>query len=196
MSSMIFVDLPNKYEDNKNKFNSNEEIIFQKPATLEYINISDDKLFTYKSEKEEITKEIDGFNNSLENNIDCYYTKLEILKYIAKKVKPYINNDVTFVDFACGKNEFAPLLKCKYISFDIVPYPGVTVQDWLTVDNLPNRLIIGLNPPFGYQGNLARQFILHALTFNPLYLFLILPNMKWTPNNYEAIYNEQECIFL
>lgn len=42
-----------------------------------------------------------------------------------------------------------------------------------------------------YQGKTAKKFVQHAISFDPQYLFLILPNMKWTPSNYEIIYMEE-----
>jgi len=51
-------------------------------------------------------------------------------------------------------------------------------------------LIIGLNPPFGYQGATARKFVEHALLFKPKYMFLILPNLRWAPPGYVLVYQE------
>lgn len=95
-----------------------------------------------------------------------------------------------FIDFSCGKNEFVPLLSCKTVAYDISPCEGGIIQDWLTVSNVPENAIIGLNPPFGYQGRVAKEFIEHGLKFSPKYLFLILPNMRWKPPGYEIIYEE------
>lgn len=41
---------------------------------------------------------------------------------------------------------------------------------------LPPNSIIGLNPPYGLRGELARQFIEHALRFQPRLLALIVPD--------------------
>uniref|UniRef100_A0A0D9X9F9 Zinc finger PHD-type domain-containing protein n=1 Tax=Leersia perrieri TaxID=77586 RepID=A0A0D9X9F9_9ORYZ len=52
-------------------------------------------------------------------------------------------------------------------------------RDWMTVqpDELPTgcRLIMGLNPPFGFKASLANQFINKALTFKPKLIILIVP---------------------
>jgi len=44
-------------------------------------------------------------------------------------------------------------------------------------DELPTgcRLIMGLNPPFGFKASLANQFINKALTFKPKLIILIVP---------------------
>lgn len=41
-----------------------------------------------------------------------------------------------------------------------------------------DRLVIGLNPPFGKGGQLADKFILHSASFQPRLLILIVP--PWT----------------
>ena len=111
---------------------------------------------------------------------------------------PYIQKagqDVVFVDFACGSNQFCPLLPCRTIAFDIAQIAkqhGAIVEDWFSVkvESLPPNLIIGLNPPFGYQGATARKFVEHALLFKPKYMFLILPNLRWSPPGYVLVYQE------
>jgi hypothetical protein len=128
--------------------------------------------------------------------IDSYFTKPEILKHISLVVNgldEIKDEEVTFVDFACGKNEFAKLLPLKSLSFDfgsICEAYGGMVKDWFTVKDLPSKVIIGLNPPFGYQGCLARRFVNHALSFKPLLLLLILPSKNWNFVGYELIHQE------
>ncbi|KAL2938737.1 Protein ENHANCED DOWNY MILDEW 2 [Bienertia sinuspersici] len=52
-------------------------------------------------------------------------------------------------------------------------------RDWFGVNptELPegSRLIMGLNPPFGYKAALANKFISKALQFQPKLLVLIVP---------------------
>jgi hypothetical protein len=122
--------------------------------------------------------------------IERYFTKINVLKGISEIVKPFLKG-LTFVDFSCGKNDFAPLLGCPYIAYDICPAPDAQECDWFKVTDLPGSIAIGLNPPFGYQGQLARKFMEHALQFEPVYMFLILPNMRWKPPNYEEIYTKE-----
>lgn len=38
-----------------------------------------------------------------------------------------------------------------------------------------DRLVIGLNPPFGKDGCLADKFVSHAAKFNPRVIVLIVP---------------------
>lgn len=121
--------------------------------------------------------------------MDCFFTRKEILQDLSEKIRPLLEKETTFVDFSCGNNDFVGLLGCKSISFDINPIQGAITRDWLTVRDLPLDVVIGLNPPFGYQGQMARRFVEHALHFSPRYMALILPNLRWNPPGYEEIFS-------
>lgn len=76
---------------------------------------------------------------------------------------------------ASGKN-------CFYKNYDLIQPKNdfcFERRDWMTVqpDELPSgcRLIMGLNPPFGFKSSLANQFINKALTFEPKLIILIVP---------------------
>ncbi|XP_078162087.1 EDM2-like protein1 isoform X2 [Carex rostrata] len=95
------------------------------------------------------------------------------------------------VDFCCGSNDFSILMrdklssvgkKCFFKNFDLhQPKNDFNFEkrDWMTVEphELPDgdRLIMGLNPPFGVKAALANRFIDQALKFNPKILILIVP---------------------
>lgn len=82
---------------------------------------------------------------------------------------------------SCGPNDFSTLLKekledseknCFYKNYDLIqPKNDFNFErrDWMTVqpDELPagSRLIMGLNPPFGFKASLANQFINKASSF-------------------------------
>src|SRR5690554_3623706 len=61
-------------------------------------------------ERENITP---GRKMELGSGLDSYFTSLAILKHIADLVSPFVHDRDIFVDFSCGKNNFAPLLRCK-----------------------------------------------------------------------------------
>jgi len=86
---------------------------------------------------------------------DSFFTKKSVLETISIWVKPFVKKNDLFIDFSCGKNEFIKLLRCKTKSYDIVPAPNSTLMDWFRVIGLPKGCIIGLNPPFGYQGKVS-----------------------------------------
>jgi hypothetical protein len=126
--------------------------------------------------------------------VDAFFTRATVLARIADDVRAVVEPDWTFVDFSCGTNEFAPSLGCAFYSFDASPAANktnFTCADWFSVESQDfgapdcEKLAIGLNPPFGYQGTLARSFVEYALTFRPNVLVLILPSLiRWSVSGY------------
>ncbi|KAG2261215.1 hypothetical protein Bca52824_068294 [Brassica carinata] len=121
-----------------------------------------------------------------------HFTKLEKLEEIVERLHSYVQNGDTIVDFCCGSNDLSCLMKaklektgktCFFKNFDLI-LPKNTFnfekRDWLTVkkEELPDgsRLIMGLNPPFGFKSSLANTFIQKALEFKPKILILIVPS--------------------
>ncbi|CAL5001354.1 unnamed protein product [Urochloa decumbens] len=141
-----------------------------------------------------------------------HFTKVDKLQLIVDKLQYYIQSGDTVVDFCCGSNDFSLLLKekleasgknCFYKNFDLIqPKNDFSFErrDWMTVqpDELPTgcRLIMGLNPPFGFKASLANQFINKALTFKPKLIILIVPketerlDKKYPP--YELIWQDSQ----
>ncbi|WVZ92293.1 hypothetical protein U9M48_038370 [Paspalum notatum var. saurae] len=139
-----------------------------------------------------------------------HFTKLDKLQQIVDKLQWYIQSGDTVVDFCCGSNDFSLLLKekleasgkkCFYKNYDLIqPKNAFNFErrDWMTVqpDELPTgcRLIMGLNPPFGFKASLANQFINKALTFKPKLIIVIVPketerlDKKYPP--YELIWQD------
>ncbi|KAJ4900833.1 EDM2-like protein1 [Raphanus sativus] len=121
-----------------------------------------------------------------------HFTKLGKLKEIVERLHHYVQNGDTIVDFCCGSNDFSCLMKeklektgksCFFKNFDLI-LPKNTFnfekRDWMSVkkEELPDgsRLIMGLNPPFGFKSSLANTFIMKALEFKPKILILIVPS--------------------
>ncbi|RID59835.1 hypothetical protein BRARA_F03033 [Brassica rapa] len=121
-----------------------------------------------------------------------HFTKLKKLEEIVERLHSYVQNGDTIVDFCCGSNDLSCLMKaklektgksCFFKNFDLI-LPKNTFnfekRDWLTVkkEELPDgsRLIMGLNPPFGFKSSLANTFIQKALEFKPKILILIVPS--------------------
>ncbi|KAM0881587.1 hypothetical protein ACQ4PT_032863 [Festuca glaucescens] len=139
-----------------------------------------------------------------------HFTKLDKLEKIVDTLQWYIQSGDTVVDFCCGSNDFSTLLKekledsgknCFYKNYDLIqPKNDFNFErrDWMTVqpDELPtgSRLIMGLNPPFGFKASLANQFINKALSFKPKLIILIVPketerlDKKYPP--YELIWED------
>ncbi|MCL7049608.1 hypothetical protein MKW94_013294, partial [Papaver nudicaule] len=120
-----------------------------------------------------------------------HFTKVDKLQEIVDKLHPYVQSGDMIVDFCCGANDFSCLMKkkleetgkkCNFKNFDVLsPKNDFNFErrDWMTVrpDELPtgSKLIMGLNPPFGFRAFLANKFIDKALEFKPKLLILIVP---------------------
>ncbi|CAI9288517.1 unnamed protein product [Lactuca saligna] len=121
-----------------------------------------------------------------------HFTKVEKLEKIVEKLKFYVEDGDTVVDFCCGANDFSFLMKkhldemgknkCSYKNYDITRPKNdfyFEKRDWMSVrpNELPKRLklIMGLNPPFGKNAALANQFIQQAVKFMPKLIILIVP---------------------
>ncbi|KAF8105677.1 hypothetical protein N665_0157s0242 [Sinapis alba] len=121
-----------------------------------------------------------------------HFTKLDKLEEIVERLHSYVQNGDTIVDFCCGSNDLSCLMKakldktgksCFFKNFDLIlPKNSFNFEkrDWLSVkkEELPDgsRLIMGLNPPFGFKSSLANTFIMKALEFKPKILILIVPS--------------------
>lgn len=57
-----------------------------------------------------------------------------------------------------------------------------------------DRLVIGLNPPFGKNNMLASMFVRHAATFHPRVIVLIVPPGVRIPRGYQVMYEEQDTM--
>jgi hypothetical protein len=133
---------------------------------------------------------------------DLYYTDPLLLDEIASKLCDTVRSAETwqrlfYVDFSCGDDAFAsrlrdlvPKQEFRNKSFDIEPICNnsnnnndVQKKSWFDVSEADMQhdkdecFAIGLNPPFGYQGCLAKKFVAHALSFRPDILVLILPSI-------------------
>ncbi|CAN8265759.1 unnamed protein product [Cochlearia groenlandica] len=121
-----------------------------------------------------------------------HFTKLDKLERIVERLHWYVQSGDTVVDFCCGSNDFSCLMKekleetgksCFFKNFDLIPPKNnfnFEKRDWMSVkrEELPDgsRMIMGLNPPFGYRASLANSFIRKALEFRPKMLILIVPS--------------------
>ncbi|KAF9616090.1 hypothetical protein IFM89_028556, partial [Coptis chinensis] len=70
-------------------------------------------------------------------------------------------------------------------------------RDWMMVKpselhTTGSKLIMGLNPPFGVNAQLANQFIRKALEFKPKLLILIVPQGTKSPDNYDLVW--EDCL--
>ncbi|XP_027127336.2 protein ENHANCED DOWNY MILDEW 2-like isoform X2 [Coffea arabica] len=120
-----------------------------------------------------------------------HFTKVDKLKEVVDRLRWYVEDGDTIVDFCCGSNDFSCLMKealdklgrkCSFKNYDIIqPKNAFSFEkrNWMSIcqDELPagSNLIMGLNPPFGVHASLANTFISKALTFSPKLMILIVP---------------------
>ncbi|KAL3849183.1 hypothetical protein ACJIZ3_011065 [Penstemon smallii] len=139
-----------------------------------------------------------------------HFTKVDKLKQVVDRLCWYAQDGDTVVDFCCGSNDFSCLMKekldsigrkCSFKNYDLIQPKNdfnFEKRDWMSVclEELPegSNLIMGLNPPFGFQASLANKFIDKALMFHPKLLILIVPketerlDKKWIP--YDLIWED------
>ncbi|XP_074365523.1 uncharacterized protein LOC141706641 [Apium graveolens] len=141
-----------------------------------------------------------------------HFTEVSKLEVIVDRLKWYVQDGDTVVDFCCGANDFSCLMRerlhemgkiCSFKNYDLLTPKNdfnFELKNWMTVtvEELPagSNLIVVLNPPFGVDGCLANKFIDKALTFKPKLLILMVPieterldRKKNSP--YDIIWEEQ-----
>lgn len=121
--------------------------------------------------------------------VDAFYTKPNIVRDITNQFLIPLIHDyaiTNYIDFSAG-DAFVSFLLAPFLqnieNYDLYPssnsYQPIVKKDWLNVDESTgdgSRTMIGFNPPFGYKGEMAFQFITHAAkTFQPQFICSIVP---------------------
>lgn len=197
-------------------FSSNVcKIVYQVKMLLLEKKFCDDDHFNVPKKQETMDR-----RSVAVRDIDCYYTKRDVLSQVLDLCSKHVlvlqgeEKSVVYVDFSAGKNEFSVMLHEKfsvpYVAYDVHPGAGesfegeVCTMDWFDVQrkhvisklqvpvSSKVAIILGLNPPFGYQARTAKRFINHGVEhLSPELLFQILPYMgedhKWVPVGYTVI---------
>eukprot|EP00891_Asterochloris_glomerata_P009819 jgi/Astpho2/9819/Aster-x1611 len=135
-----------------------------------------------------------------------HFTMEEKLKIVARKLATFLENGDLVVDFSCGANAWIPEVKKTALelmgtrvsgkAFDIVTpacMEDFTLQDWFATSSGhdPAKMIIGLNPPFGYNNSLANAFARHAAKLQPRLIVLIVPPETLVPDGYIKLCDER-----
>ncbi|XP_055807143.1 protein ENHANCED DOWNY MILDEW 2-like isoform X3 [Solanum dulcamara] len=135
-----------------------------------------------------------------------HFTKVDKLKEVVDRLRWYVQDGDTIVDFCCGSNDFSCLMKeeldrmgktCQFRNFDLIQPKNdfnFEKRDWMTVElrDLPegSKLIMGLNPPF----SAANEFISKALTFRPKLFIITVPKetkrLDERKNPYDIIWED------
>ena len=112
----------------------------------------------------------------LKSELDKFYTKPELAKYLINKID--LSKYELVVDPCCGDGSFYNNINCNKIGIDILPgIEGVIRHDFLIWDfnyNIDSKKVLTLsNPPFGKQGSLAMNFIKKSLEFSDTIAFIL-----------------------
>ncbi|GMH33686.1 hypothetical protein BSKO_01520 [Bryopsis sp. KO-2023] len=138
-----------------------------------------------------------------------HFTKDEVMSKVVDQVISHAAHGDMIVDMTCGANTFVPAVKARASqlgakmtgkSFDvIVPYNAEdwVQESWFNVRSEDlctdiDHLIIGINPPFGMNGNLAGKFVQHAADLEARLIFLIVPPKTKNPLGYKVIYEDDQ----
>jgi hypothetical protein len=142
------------------------------------------------------------------NQQDCIYSSRTLLHHAVQLLLEHLEewDDFGLIDFSAGDNMFADLMQGEFgnrltmvNSYDINPgSPFVEARDWFAVypqefrHIRPPKLVIGFNPPFGFSGKFARDFIKHAVDFQPDVMICVVPNYlrEFEIDGYRKVSNE------
>jgi hypothetical protein len=133
-----------------------------------------------------------------------HFTVPARLAQAAARAALFMRHGDTVVDFSAGANDWLPAVAQRaaaaglrgltFRGFDIFPAAcpfGFTEKDWFAVTRADvggasgDRLVVGLNPPFGTDGALAAKFVAHAVAvLQPRLLILIVPRETPLPGGY------------
>ncbi|BDA49308.1 probable histone-lysine N-methyltransferase, H3 lysine-36 and H4 lysine-20 specific isoform at N-terminal half [Coccomyxa sp. Obi] len=140
-----------------------------------------------------------------------HFTLPPLLEEVNRYLMPFLRLHDTVVDFSCGYNVWVPMLKCMCLengweihgkSFDIITAKDIedfTKDTWFNVKpgqlGPPDRLVIGLNPPFGKDGTLANKFVERAALYHqPRIIVLIVPPLTKIPDGYVVLLEDTELM--
>lgn len=109
------------------------------------------------------------------------------------------------LDFSAGDGTWGQMVNNEWpaaavTSVDIEPRPNaenhqqvVTEGDFLSMTPTGVFDLVGINPPFGTKGVLAKQFVTHASRFRPTVIALIIPGFRgsFKVEDYDVVHRER-----
>ncbi|WP_051622805.1 SAM-dependent methyltransferase [Mycoplasmopsis primatum] len=125
-------------------------------------------------------------SNNYNKELDKFYTAPVIVDKVINHIKELLNehnlniNNFNFIEPSAGAGAFIDGLKKNFdnpniVAFDIHPEgKNIIKADFLnlTPQYSNNNIIIG-NPPFGYRGSLAADFINKGFEWGPIIVFIL-----------------------
>eukprot|EP01026_Neomeris_dumetosa_P074191 TRINITY_DN7699_c0_g1_i2.p1 TRINITY_DN7699_c0_g1~~TRINITY_DN7699_c0_g1_i2.p1 ORF type:complete len:475 (+),score=58.93 TRINITY_DN7699_c0_g1_i2:22-1425(+) len=162
-----------------------------------------------------IRRTMEPFRHQSYTSYGRHFTKEALIKEVAQKVAFFLRQEDVVVDFSCGANEWLKETKrvaenrgirvqgyavdiitpehledfCRKSWFEVKPSDDKKLQN-------SDKLVIGLNPPFGQDAKLASKWVQHGVrTFHPRVLALVVPPNTWFPNQeYETVFLDDELM--
>ncbi|XP_002976689.2 protein ENHANCED DOWNY MILDEW 2 isoform X1 [Selaginella moellendorffii] len=141
-----------------------------------------------------------------------HFTRTYKLQSIVDQLSYYVNPGDMVVDLCCGSNEFSRLMSdkltamkkdCRFKNFDFIQ-PSDTFhferKDYMEIQPeelcSSDKLIMGLNPPFGFRAQLASKFVEHCVKFQPKIIVLIAPEETRRPDGryYELTWEDKDLL--
>lgn len=116
----------------------------------------------------------------LKSELDKFYTKVELSKYLISKID--LSKYDLVIDPCCGDGSFYNNINNTHkIGIDILPTlddVNIIKHDFLTWDynkiNINRKKVLVIsNPPFGKQGSLALKFIKRSMEFSDTVAFIL-----------------------
>lgn len=110
----------------------------------------------------------------MQPKLDQYYTSPETAKQLTKLFQSHLPEDCLIIEPSAGKGAFLP----ADMAFDIDPrHPDVEQMDFLTFDfgnslDRDTTAFVG-NPPFGFKGLLALDFVNKCLSLGTMVGFIL-----------------------
>ena len=109
--------------------------------------------------------------------LDKFYTKISCVKHIVKIVQDMFPEYRAFVEPSAGSGNISEYLRkigCDVIAYDIAPeHENIIKADYLLTKVLKDKHLTIGNPPFGYKGKLAIEFLNKALTESDVVAFIM-----------------------
>tara|TARA_B100001142_G_scaffold213485_1_gene211596 strand:+ start:149 stop:1180 length:1032 start_codon:yes stop_codon:yes gene_type:complete len=125
------------------------------------------------------------------NKYEKFYTNERFIKTkVVKKLKQLqkqnkLPNNIEYIDTSAGNGMLSNILKqekiiSKYKSYDISPakakYGNITKKNWLkTKEKMGGNVLLGFNPPYGYNNRKAKMFVKHGWELKAKYVIWLVP---------------------
>lgn len=111
------------------------------------------------------------------NNLNKFYTKAEIAEKCFELIKPFLEETDNFIEPSAGSGVFIDVIKknnFNVVGYDIQPDRNdIIQQDFFKLELKEKNICFLGNPPFGYKGRIAIDFINKSLPYSKFVGFIL-----------------------